>query len=101
MKMNLIRCMLLLLFIIPMWAAAQQRTIKGKVTDAKDGGPLSGATVSAGSGPGRVAATTNENGEFSIAVGTGVKELTISYVGYKDVVEKVGSKTTFNVVMNI
>jgi len=101
MKSKLRKCLQLLLLILPLWAAAQQRTIRGKVTDAKDGGPLAGVTVSSGTGTARVDVTTNDKGEFSIALAPGVNELTFSYVGYKDIVEKVNARGMVNVVMNI
>lgn len=91
----------MLLFILPLWAAAQQKTIKGRVTDAKDSNPLSGATVSAGAGAARVSAVTDEKGEYSINVPSGATSLTISYVGYKDIVEKIGNRGVINAVMNI
>ena len=91
----------MLLFILPLWAAAQQRTIKGRVLDAKDNSPLAGVTVAAGSGTGRVAATTDDKGKFVLSVGPGARELTFSYVGYKDVVEKVTGNGPVNVTMNI
>ena len=91
----------MLLFILPLWAAAQQKTIKGRVTDAKDNSPLVGVTVSSGSGAGKVATTTNEKGEFNLAVGSGIRELTFSYVGYADVVEKVNARGVINAVMNL
>ena len=101
MNFNLIKCVLMLLFIIPLCVSAQQKAIKGKVTDAKDGSPLTGVTVSSGVGGSSVAATTNEKGEFSITVASGVKELTFSYVGFKDVVERINARGTINVVMNL
>ena len=84
MRSKLTRCLLMLLFILPIWAAAQQRTIRGRVLDAKDNSPLAGVTVASGTGTGRVAATTNDKGEFTLSVSTDVRELTFSYVGYKD-----------------
>src|ERR1700716_4260588 len=101
MRSKLTRCLLMLLFILPLWAAAQQKTIKGRVLDVKDSGPLAGETVSSGTGTSRVATTTNDKGEFSINVAPGVRELTFSYVGYKDVVEKINGRGMMNVVMNI
>src|SRR5882672_9146169 len=101
MRSKLTRCLLMLLFILPLWAAAQQKTIKGRVLDAKDNSPLAGATVSSGAGAAKVVTTTNGKGEFNISVAAGVKELTISYVGYADVVEKVNARGVINVVMNV
>jgi TonB-linked SusC/RagA family outer membrane protein len=91
----------MLLFILPLWAAAQQKTIKGRIMDAKDGGPLSGATVSAGSGTARISTSTDEKGAYAITVPATIAEITVSYVGYKDVIEKINGRGAINVTMNI
>src|SRR6187399_673995 len=101
MRSNLIRCALMLLFILPLWAAAQQKTIKGRVLDAKDNNPLAGVTVTSGTGAGKVVTSTNDKGEYTLSVATTINELTFSYVGYKDVVEKINAKGVVNVVMNV
>ncbi|WP_345949651.1 SusC/RagA family TonB-linked outer membrane protein [Mucilaginibacter sp. PAMB04274] len=60
---------------------AQNQTIQGKVLDER-GDPLAGATVrSSGS---QAAATTNANGEFSLAVTGDVKSIIISFIGYNN-----------------
>lgn len=61
-------------------AMAQTRTVTGKVTDAKDGAPLPGATIraknlSAGT-------TTDANGVFSINIPNGANTLVISSTGF-------------------
>lgn len=89
----------ILLFVLVAGAFAQQKTIKGKVSDVKDGGPLSGVTVSAGTGTARVVTSTNESGEFSITVSPDTKDLIFSYVGFAEVVEKIGNRQTINISM--
>ena len=75
-----------------------QNTITGKVT-TKDGTPLSGVTVTAGSGSEKVATATDASGGFSLNVPSGVKEITFSYIGFDDVKEKVNGRTTINTRM--
>ena len=101
MRSNLTRCALMLLFILPLWAAAQQKTIRGRVLDAKDNSPLAAVTVAAGTGAGKTVTSTNDKGEYTISVPSGVNELTFSYVGYKDVMEKINAKGVVNVIMNV
>ncbi|MDO4497632.1 MAG: SusC/RagA family TonB-linked outer membrane protein, partial [Bacteroidales bacterium] len=58
---------------------AQNRTVTGRVTAADDGGPVIGATVLI---PGTTTGTvTDIDGNFSITVPEGTKQLSISYVG--------------------
>jgi len=74
---------LMCFFVIP--AMAQNKTITGKITDAKDGSPLIGASVVLkGSNTGAV---TDVNGAFKLAVPSSATTLIISYIGYvsKDV----------------
>lgn len=61
------------------YTALAQNTIKGKVTDATTGTPLSGATVSVA---GKNVGTTNKDGEFSLPC-TGPVTISISFVGYE------------------
>ena len=61
-------------------AKAQNVTVTGKVTDAKDGSPLPGVTVTArGTTIGTV---TDANGNFRLSVPSAIKTLTISFLGY-------------------
>jgi subtilisin family serine protease len=55
-------------------------TIHGTVTDANDGEPIPGATVSAT--PGLTTATTADDGTYLLKVYPGTYEVTISKVGY-------------------
>jgi len=59
---------------------AQDRTITGKVTDSKDGSPVSGASVTAKGT--RTGTSTRADGTFSLNVGSTVTILVISSVGY-------------------
>ena len=72
---------------------AQSRVITGKVTDQRNGQPLSGVTVSAG------AANTlsSASGEYRISVGTGVKSIVFSFVGFGNREITIGSGNVINI----
>ncbi|MBC7508292.1 MAG: carboxypeptidase-like regulatory domain-containing protein, partial [Ferruginibacter sp.] len=61
---------------------AQQKTVTGIVTNAKDNTPIVLATV--GVKGTKMAAVTGANGEFSITVPDGKNTLLISSVGYEE-----------------
>jgi len=67
-----------------MWVTiyAQNRTVSGKITDAKDSSPLSGVTVKA-KGQTNVV-LSQQDGSFTITISTGTNSLEFSYVGYAD-----------------
>jgi Ca-activated chloride channel family protein len=80
---------------------AQERTIKGTVTDKKSGSPMVGAYVSAQDKNGvlRVKASVSQNGAYQVAVGEEVKELVFSYVSYNTVKVQIGKAKIINVKM--
>lgn len=69
-----------LLLFVSATAFSQSKTITGKITDSKDGTPLSGITVSAKGA--RTAVQTNSDGTYSISVPSSVTALVITSVGY-------------------
>ncbi|MEJ8844893.1 TonB-dependent receptor [Lacibacter sp. H375] len=69
-------CLLLTLPVL-----AQNKTIKGTVTDATSNLPLAGVSVVAEGTT--VGTTTNESGQFTLQVATSVKKLTITFVNYR------------------
>jgi len=71
-------CLLLLLSVT---VQAQTRTVTGKVSDAKNGSPLVGASVVVKGG--KRGTVTDANGNFSLPVPASAKTLVISSVGYK------------------
>ncbi|HYC30333.1 MAG TPA: carboxypeptidase-like regulatory domain-containing protein, partial [Chitinophagaceae bacterium] len=76
---------------------AQQRTVKGKVTDAK-GVPMAGATVSV---KGSTTATqTDAQGNFSIPAAQG-NTLVVSNVGFGTQEVKVGASDNISVTMQV
>ncbi len=78
--MNKLLSLLTLLFIIPLSLLAQNKTIKGKVTD-ETGAPIAGVTVvTKGAKKGT---QTDKDGNFSITVAaSGKVDLVVSSVGY-------------------
>lgn len=61
---------------------AQQKTVSGKVTDARDGSALPGVTVKVkGSNVGTL---TSPEGDFKLNLPDGAKTLVLTYVGYAD-----------------
>lgn len=84
-----------LFLCLPMALLAQERVVTGRVTDAKDGSPITGASVlPKGSKSGT---STNLDGAFSLKISADVKVLTITSVGYlsQDV------PVTDNAVLNV
>ena len=61
---------------------AQTRTIKGEVTDAKNGEALIGATVTVEGEKGGT--VTDFDGNFSLQVSSSAKKIKVSYIGYID-----------------
>lgn len=79
-------------------AAAQTKTITGKVTDARDGSPIQGASVLVvGSSEGTV---TSASGEFSLGLPDGATSLQITSVGYADQTVNIQGQTSINVSMS-
>jgi TonB-linked SusC/RagA family outer membrane protein len=72
----------------------QNKTVSGKVT-GPSGEPLSGATVQVKGSS--IITTTDESGQFSIAVPDNDAILVVSYVDMQDMEMKVGTNTTLNI----
>lgn len=87
---------LLFTLTLALSANAQDKVISGKVTDAKTGSPIAGASV-VPSGASTGGTITGADGAFKITVGAKVSSITISYVGYGTQEIAVGSKTTIDV----
>ena len=94
--MNMKKALAALLFaIISISVYAQERTVTGKVTDAKDGAPLAAASVVVkGSNKG---VTTSADGTFAIKVPTGATTLVISYLNFASKEVLLDSKNTVSV----
>ncbi len=69
---------LLCFFVLP--AMAQNKVINGKVTDSKDGSPLTGVSVVAkGSNVGTVSGV---DGSFKLTVSSSTTSIVLTYIGY-------------------
>ncbi|HKO79817.1 MAG TPA: SusC/RagA family TonB-linked outer membrane protein, partial [Chitinophagaceae bacterium] len=90
---------LILLYILPLCVSAQQKTISGKVSDANSAA-LHGASVSVNSGAGNNGVATDINGQYSISVPANTTELVFSFVGMKDIIEKINGRSVINITMN-
>jgi len=77
--------------------AQKARTISGQVLD-NTGQPMIGATVVV-VGNNNVGTTTDMQGKFKIKA-TADDQLSFSFLGYVEVTERVGNRTTVNIVMN-
>src|SRR3954471_15839267 len=80
MRGTILLCACLLMWV---FSFAQNRTVSGKITDAKDGSPLTGVTVKA-KGQTNVV-LSQQDGSFTINIPVSTKSLEFSYVGYADV----------------
>jgi len=76
---------------------AQNRVIKGKVTDEKDGTPLPGVSVSLKGSA--IGTQSLADGTFSLSVPANGTTLVFRFVGYKAIEQQIGSNTTVNVNM--
>lgn len=72
--------LLMAVITLSLSASAQTRTVTGTVYEAGTDEPLIGATVKAGTG---YAVTTDADGQFVIKLPESIKNLEVSYVGYK------------------
>ena len=96
MKLQLKRAFVALLLLIVGFAAYAQQTVKGTVKDS-NGEPMIGVTVVAnGTTNGAV---TDIDGNFTLTNVSSSDVLNVSYVGYKTQNLKVGSKSSFNIVL--
>lgn len=78
MKTSLLLCLFMAMGLVH--AFAQNRTITGRVTDARDGAPIPGATVRISKT--RLGTLTNANGEYTLTVPTNAPSLEFSFMGF-------------------
>jgi iron complex outermembrane receptor protein len=76
-------------------AVAQNKTVSGKVTDGKDGAPVSGASVAAKGTT--VGTSTAADGTFQLSVPSNAKTLVVSSVGFGTV--EVNISDNMNIVL--
>ncbi len=92
---KLVHLSLLLFGLLGVQSAIAQKSISGKVTDADNGTPLIGATVTVkNSGMGTV---TDLDGKYTLQVPADAKTLLVSYTGYRTAEIAIGSGTTIDV----
>ena len=78
--------------------AHAQKNITGRVTDKKDGAPLSGVSVVVKDGGG-IATQTDADGNFSLANVPANAKIVFSIISYKGYESKVASGNTMNIVL--
>ena len=86
------------LLLTIMQAFAQERTVKGKVTDEKGGTPLQGVSVTVKGTI--IGTTTNADGSFQLKIPANAKTLVFSYVNYQLVEVLVRNNENINVTMS-
>ncbi|MFZ9718684.1 MAG: SusC/RagA family TonB-linked outer membrane protein, partial [Chitinophagaceae bacterium] len=93
--MRKLLCTLLVMAISASQLFAQEKVVSGKVTDEKDGAPLSGVSVTVkGSRRGTV---TGVDGNFKLELPANARTLVITFVGYESKELSIGSATAFAV----
>jgi TonB-dependent starch-binding outer membrane protein SusC len=88
---------LVLCVCITQLTTAQTRIITGKVTDSKDGSPISGATVQVKGA--RSGTSTNSDGSFSITVPETARTLVVSYVGFGSMELSIAGKNSVDAAL--
>jgi len=86
-----------ILFIAGFSLAIAQRNVSGKVTDRKDGSPLSGVSVSVKGA--KTAVQTNAQGEFSLSGVPDNATLIFTNVSYKTVETKLSGSNTLSIIL--
>jgi iron complex outermembrane receptor protein len=97
--MNIKKTLVVTLFaIIGISVSAQDRTVTGKVTDAKDGAPLVAASVAVkGTNKGT---TTAADGTFSINVASNQTTLVVTLLNYATQEVQISGKSTITVALS-
>lgn len=87
--------LLSLLLLCTLHLAAQDKTVTGKVTDEKDGSPLSGVSVTVKGTT--IGTTTGADGSFRLSVPASARTLVFSFVNFENTEVAIGNRTNFNV----
>lgn len=96
-KMKAIHYLLFFCWLLPAIAFAQDISLSGKVTNAADGLPLQGVSVSAAGQ--QIQTLSNANGAYTLRVPSSTKEIIFSFVGMETMTEKIGNRRNINVEM--
>ena len=86
--MRKLTLILLAVFVFVLNAAAQNRTVTGKVIDEK-GTPLEGVSITSPNG--KQGTQTDKDGTFSISVPNATKSLTFSIVNFESQSKTIGT----------
>jgi TonB-linked SusC/RagA family outer membrane protein len=92
---SLIMCLLLSV------VALAQKTIEGKITDAKTGAPVVAASVTVMGAKTGTGVSTDDKGNFTIKVNSAKVKLMISAVNYKAQVIELNGKTTLDIKLDV
>ena len=83
-------------FVFILNAAAQNRTVSGKVTD-DTGTPLEGVSVTSPNS--KQGTQTEKDGTYSISIPTSVKNLIFTYINFVGQSKSIGNSLTINIVL--
>lgn len=89
--------LLISLLLCSLHMMAQEKSVSGKVTDEKDGSPLSGVSVVVKGTT--VGTTTAADGTFKLNVPTSAKTLVITLLDYENLEVAIGNRSTFNLAL--
>ena len=84
MKKNIV--LFFICYLLSLNYVFSQVTVRGSVIDASTSEPLIGATIIYGKGMGTV---TDFDGNYSFEISEGERNLTVSYVGYKQLSKRI------------
>ena len=88
---------LMMCFCTALWASAQGNTVTGTVID-ENGEPMMGATVSV-QGQAGLATATDLDGQFSLTLPKSEATLAITFIGYKETLQKVTGGGSYTIKM--
>jgi TonB-dependent starch-binding outer membrane protein SusC len=98
MQMRKLILIVMAVFVFVLNAAAQNRTITGKVTDEK-GTPLEGVSVTSPNG--KSGTQTDKDGTYSISVPSATKSLAFSIVNFEALSKSIGANTVLNASLKV
>ncbi|TWI85270.1 TonB-linked SusC/RagA family outer membrane protein [Lacibacter cauensis] len=85
------------LLVYSLCIKAQERSVSGKITDEKDGTPLSGVSVVVKGTT--IGTTTATDGSFKLSVPASAKIIIFSLLDYETQEVSIGNRSTINVIM--
>jgi TonB-linked SusC/RagA family outer membrane protein len=98
--MRLTKYLFMLSCFLPGLLFGQQANLQGKVTDASDGLPIPGVTITLISSTGKQSAgLTNVRGEYSVQVPANATQISFNFLGMVTVTENITGRSVLNVKM--